>query len=132
MGPAPAFRVQAHKCPGTHCDFEMIERPDKDSLETYGFPTAAKRPAFLHGELPFPDPLLVQVWQKFHFVQFVARLGLEPRYSPPEGDVLPLDDLAILGPCMKGAPLRRALILAFFRLGLNFLLIEFLSGIAAV
>ena len=26
----------------------------------------------------------------------IARLGLEPRYSPPEGDVLPLDDLATL------------------------------------
>ena len=25
-----------------------------------------------------------------------AGLGLEPRYSPPEGDVLPLDDPAIL------------------------------------
>ncbi len=24
-----------------------------------------------------------------------AGLGLEPRYSPPEGDVLPLDDPAI-------------------------------------
>ena len=30
------------------------------------------------------------------FSSLVARLGLEPRYSPPEGDVLPLDDLAML------------------------------------
>ena len=28
-------------------------------------------------------------------VNVAARLGLEPRYSPPEGDVLPLDDPAI-------------------------------------
>ncbi len=34
--------------------------------------------------------------QKYVARIFVARLGLEPRYSPPEGDVLPLDDLAIL------------------------------------
>ncbi len=30
-----------------------------------------------------------------HFVLRVARLGFEPRYTPPEGAVLPLDDLAI-------------------------------------
>lgn len=29
-----------------------------------------------------------------HFVR-VAGLGLEPRFSPPEGDVLPLDDPAM-------------------------------------
>ena len=30
-------------------------------------------------------------------IYLAAGLGLEPRYSPPEGDVLPLDDPAILG-----------------------------------
>ena len=30
----------------------------------------------------------------------VARLGLEPRYPPPEGDVLPLDDLAMMAKFM--------------------------------
>jgi hypothetical protein len=29
-----------------------------------------------------------------HF-EFAAGLGFEPRYSPPKGDVLPLDDPAI-------------------------------------
>jgi hypothetical protein len=29
-----------------------------------------------------------------HFTYYAAGLGLEPRYSPPEGDVLPLDDPA--------------------------------------
>jgi hypothetical protein len=28
-------------------------------------------------------------------IQSVAGLGFEPRYSPPKGDVLPLDDPAI-------------------------------------
>jgi hypothetical protein len=30
-------------------------------------------------------------------VALFARLGFEPRYSPPEGEVLPLDDLAMCG-----------------------------------
>ena len=33
----------------------------------------------------------------YHYIiGSAARLGLEPRYSPSEGDVLPLDDLAAL------------------------------------
>ena len=31
-----------------------------------------------------------------NLINRAAGLGLEPRYSPPEGDVLPLDDPAAL------------------------------------
>jgi hypothetical protein len=37
-----------------------------------------------------------------NFTSFiVAGLGLEPRYSPPEGDVLPLDDPALVEVALK-------------------------------
>ena len=67
---------------------------DKDSLETLGFPTAST-PAFLHGKLPFPDPLPIQV-RNFVAALLAAGLGFEPRYTAPEAVVLPLDDPAML------------------------------------
>ena len=41
-----------------------------------------------------PLPVRIQVWTR-SLRSLAARLGFEPRYSPPEGEVLPLDDLAI-------------------------------------
>lgn len=68
-------------------------------LETDGFPTLALLTAFLHGETtPLPDPLFCSSpspTRKYLQYFLAARLGLEPRYTPPEGAVLPLDDLAI-------------------------------------
>ncbi len=44
-----------------------------------------------------------------------AGLGLEPRYSPPKGDVLPLDDPAIKYNLSKFVFIYHALILMFLR-----------------
>ena len=36
--------------------YTLCSEPEFHSLETHGFPTLAPLTAFLHGELPFPDP----------------------------------------------------------------------------
>ncbi len=38
------------------------------------------------------------------YLKLAARLGFEPRYTPPEGVVLPLDDLAIEPKRIRRAP----------------------------
>ena len=38
--------------------------PDKDPWKPTVFQRSLKRPAFLHGKLPFPDPFPIQVRQK--------------------------------------------------------------------
>lgn len=65
--------------------------PDKDSWETHGFP----KPSSTGKQGVFPTPFPSKSADSFASLTRAAGLGLEPRYTPPEGVVLPLDDPAM-------------------------------------
>ena len=72
-------------------------------METHGFPTGFALPSFAENSR---SPTLSQSkpLRKIRGAHFAAGLGLEPRYIPPEGIVLPLDDPAIRREYVKNTP----------------------------
>src|SRR3989344_8455765 len=54
--------------------------PDKDTLETHGFPTGFALPSFAENSR---SPTLSQSRSEHYAALRAAGLGFEPRYSPP-------------------------------------------------